>query len=791
MKDTPDRSDEPLPVRRSSAPPVAPRYEPGDEYHHDAAPPAAAGMKISPRLVWRAFRRHWWQALALWLLGSAGLMVLAYAKVKPTYDATAGVKVEQGDLAIFTQNGGGGMTEFAQYMETQVTLVTSPPVLGTALATHPELTNLPLLKGTPDPEAEIRQALRVGVVRGTNLIQVALTSDSPDEAAAIVNAVVDAFVKNALFTYETSKKRQIEQLVETKETQSKEVARQRRLVETLTKTIGVASINAVKDRSVTTIEAYRRLSEELTNVEIMRIAGKARLEQLRYEKVAPPPPQDDAQLAQAVADAFNNDPRVVSNQAELDREEGLRKEAERRSRNKYDPAVVRHAQRVKDLNDRRTELWTKLNPIIRRRLAVVPFDDGIERAVREAEANLTAVTTQEETLRKKLEEMRIENKAAEGEALSLEYARRDLQRAEEVYDIIEKNLNQKQFEARSPIARISKEFEAKPSRRPSSQRRAQALLAAPLATGMLVLGLLVLLELRGARVADPDELTSRVNLQVIGVVPPLPQIRAGSSNGNGNGTLALQSDLRAQRELDEFVQSLDHLRVALCARPDPWGRDRHCVLITSACGSEGKTTLAAQLAERCVNAGLMTLLIDADLRNPTLSRMLDAAENPGLINVLRGEMSAEDVVMVIGDAGGFHLLPAGAPRVDPSRLLQDSRLGQLMAQARESFDMIIVDAPPVLPVPDALTIGRWTDGAVLAVRYDTSRFPLVERANRRLAHVGVPVIGAVVNGVRSVESTYGGYYTYGYGGAHGNSANSSAPPSPSASSQSSILDEDD
>ena len=79
------------------------------------------------------------------------------------------------------------------------------------------------------------------------------------------------------------------------------------------------------------------------------------------------------------------------------------------------------------------------------------------------------------------------------------------------------------------------------------------------------------------------------------------------------------------------------------------------------------------------------------------------------------------------------MLPAGTPRVDPSRLLQGDRLGKLLAQARESFDMIIVDAPPVLPVPDALTIGRWTDGAVLAVRYDTSRYPLVERANRRLA----------------------------------------------------------
>lgn len=222
------------------------------------------------------------------------------------------------------------------------------------------------------------------------------------------------------------------------------------------------------------------------------------------------------------------------------------------------------------------------------------------------------------------------------------------------------------------------------------------------------------------------------------------------------------------------MQSLDHLRVALCARRDPWGRDRHCVLITSACGSEGKTTLASQLAERCVNAGLMTLLIDADLRNPTLSRMLDAAECPGLINILRGEMLAEDVIRIVGEAGGFHLLSAGTPRVDPSRLLQSERLGKLIAQARESFDMIIIDAPPILPVPDALTIGRWTDGAVLAVRYDTSRFPLVEKAHQRLSHVGVPIIGAVVNGVRSAESAYGGYYAYGYGSsAYGNVSSAS------------------
>jgi receptor protein-tyrosine kinase len=120
--------------------------------------------------------------------------------------------------------------------------------------------------------------------------------------------------------------------------------------------------------------------------------------------------------------------------------------------------------------------------------------------------------------------------------------------------------------------------------------------------------------------------------------------------------------------------------------------------------------------------------------------------------------------VVIADGGGFHLVPAGSLESDPSRLLQGPRFGQLLAQFRTTFDLIIVDAPPVLPVPDALLLGRWIDGAVLAVRHDTSRFPLVKRAMQRLATVGVPVLGAVVNGVRTAESYYSGNY-YAYRGA--------------------------
>ena len=93
--------------------------------------------------------------------------------------------------------------------------------------------------------------------------------------------------------------------------------------------------------------------------------------------------------------------------------------------------------------------------------------------------------------------------------------------------------------------------------------------------------------------------------------------------------------------------------------------------------------------------------------------MLDLPAGRGLVNVLRGEAPAEEAIAVIGGAGGFHFLPAGSTRVDPSRLLHGERLARLMARARESFDIVIVNSPPVLPVPDALTIGRWVNGAVL------------------------------------------------------------------------------
>ncbi len=262
----------------------------------------------------------------------------------------------------------------------------------------------------------------------------------------------------------------------------------------------------------------------------------------------------------------------------------------------------------------------------------------------------------------------------------------------------------------------------------------------------MILGLLLLIEIKAQRVGDPDALSSRVRSKVY-ALPPLPTARA----------IRKLSAPAADDQIEQFIQRLDHIRFAVCGSSAEIGKGR-CVLITSAIGGEGKTTLAAQLAARCGNAGMSTLLIDADLRRSALCTLLDIPEGPGLSDVLKDEAAVEDVVIPV-QGGTFVLLPAGTPIQDTSRVLQSRKLEVLISQLRQVYDLIIIDSPPVLPVPDALVIGRCADGAILASRYDISRFPQVERARLQLDSAGIAVLGTVINGMRHSDSYYG-TYTY-------------------------------
>jgi polysaccharide biosynthesis transport protein len=330
------------------------------------------------------------------------------------------------------------------------------------------------------------------------------------------------------------------------------------------------------------------------------------------------------------------------------------------------------------------------------------------------------------------------------EAVYLNYQLNSLLNRE---DQVKKHLEQLAFEAARDHYRVTLLDPAAAPVNPTNDKRLKYMAAAPVGVMFMMLGLFLLLEIKAERVADPDSLSTRVRSEVYSL-PPLPTARSIRK--------LRASD--ADDQIEQFIQRLDHLRFAVCGNPGELGKGR-CVLITSAVGGEGKTTLAAQLAARCGNAGMSTLLIDSDFRRASLCKLLDVPpEGPGLSDVLKDEATIDEVAIPV-QGGAFYLLPAGTPIQDTSRLLQSPKFGQLISQLRQLYDLIIIDSPPVLPVPDALILGRWADGAVIAARFDISRFPQVERARRQLDNAGIAVLGTVINGMRHSESYYG-RYTY-------------------------------
>jgi capsular exopolysaccharide synthesis family protein len=673
------------------------------------------------------------------------LIYLADQRIKPTYEAVSTIKVEPGDRGSNRANASAA--DFEVFKETQTQRLTNPNVIARTLAEHPELLRFPDLARASDPEAAIRKSLEAIVVPRTNLIRVSMASESAEESSAVVDAVIDSYLKVAIDNHdEQESDRRRQRLLDLKQERTIAVQQKRDAIAELVKRIGTVDGTQARERNSVTVEQYGLLSRQSLETDLALVDTQAQLARLGTVP-ALAPLGDSSEPEPEVVAAFYANPQVAEARSRFEKaREGL-VGAERIAKNSADPSLTAARKRVDDCQRQLDLLWTRMKAdLVKAHQAIV----ARTAEKQELESKIAGLKTRLAQINERLEKLNVQTKAAGTDELTLEFARQDLTRAEAVLDTVTRNLDQSEFEAKAPIARLEQEYKAKATVASDPNRRIKLMAAGPIGMLLGILACLALVEARAGRVHDPDDLPQRLKLPVLGVVPPLPRPRPAS------GELSTRDEVRSRRDLAQFIQSLDHLRVAICSGRDAWGRTRRSLIITSACGSEGKTTLAAQLAERCVNAGLLTLLIDADIRNPTLTRMFDHANSRGLVNVLKGESLAEEAITVIGGAGGFHFLPAGSPRVDPSRLLHGDRLSKLLASARESFDIVLVDCPPILPVPDALTIGRWVDGAVLAVRFDNSRYPLVERANQRLAAVGVPVIGAVLNGVRGPDEAYYG-----------------------------------
>ena len=499
-----------------------------------------------------------------------------------------------------------------------------------------------------------------------------------------------------------------------------------------------------------TEDQYQRTVAALFQTDLELVETQSMLDVLTKNDLADnaPPPPDDEDLEARIKEEFQKDPAVVAHIGDLaDTKEQLDR-AKAVARQANDPARRAAEKQHKKLSDQYEALWQVKYPEIKERLKLtVTTTPQLPQTIDQLKIKIAMLKKKRETQVQMLDAVKIESKTTSSDTLNAMLLNQELSSLISRKEAVTKNLAQLQFEANEENFRVVLLDPAAVPKIASNNKRLKYMAAAPVAVLFMMLGLFLLLEIKAERVADPDSLSTRVRSEVY-ALPPLPTTRS----------MRKLSASEADDQIEQFIQRLDHLRFGVCGNPAELGKGR-CVLITSAIGGEGKTTLAAQLAARCGNAGMSTLLIDADLRRAALCPLLDVPEGPGLSDVLKDEASFDDVVIPV-QGGTFYLLPAGTPIKDTGRLFQSRNFGSLITRLRQLYDLVIIDSPPVLPVPDALILGRWADGAVLAARYDISRFPQVERARRQLDSAGIAILGTVINGMRHSESYYG-RYSYG------------------------------
>ena len=186
--------------------------------------------------------------------------------------------------------------------------------------------------------------------------------------------------------------------------------------------------------------------------------------------------------------------------------------------------------------------------------------------------------------------------------------------------------------------------------------------------------------------------------------------------------------------------------------------------VTSAVPGEGKTTTASNLAVVLARAGQRVCLVDCDLRRARQHVVFEVPSEPGFTSVVMGSATLQESLRRVPGEDRLYLLPAGPPPPNPSELLSSSRVQQVFdaLTAPGAFDVVIVDAPPVLPFSDAVVLAGRVDGLLLVLAAAQSRRHHVTKVLHTLGLVSAPVAGFVLNKAKTSSSIGKGYQGYGY-----------------------------
>jgi capsular exopolysaccharide synthesis family protein len=260
---------------------------------------------------------------------------------------------------------------------------------------------------------------------------------------------------------------------------------------------------------------------------------------------------------------------------------------------------------------------------------------------------------------------------------------------------------------------------------------------------MLGIGLAFLLEFLDRSVKTPEELEIIAGAPVVGTIPPFKA---------GKHPIPVVDQPRAA-----VAEAFRKLRTNFAFLDVD--RDSVCCVVTSPSAGDGKSTVAANLAIALAQAGQRVALVDVDLRKPTLHKIFDLPQRVGSTTVLLDHAGVHDAIQYL-DANMPVVLTSGQLPPNPSELLGSRRMEELIAELRATYEVVLMDCAPLLPVTDPMVVSRFADGILLVARARTTTRDQVQAAKAVCAKAGAKVFGTVLNATSVTEGDQPAYYSY-------------------------------
>lgn len=301
--------------------------------------------------------------------------------------------------------------------------------------------------------------------------------------------------------------------------------------------------------------------------------------------------------------------------------------------------------------------------------------------------------------------------------------------------------------------------------RPIGPQRTRAVGLAFLFSLVFGVGLSLLRELSNSTVRTTGDVTRRVQLQTIAVVPKVNGwakpglLRSPRAllqlNQRQRGDRPLLKDDGSESRLAEVYRKLR--TTVMLSKP---GKSLKTLLVTSSVPAEGKTTTAVNMATVLAQTGATVLIIDADMRQPTLHEIFSLNNTRGLSTLLATDCDEAETISLIqhDEFTNLHILPAGPVPQRPSELLSSDQMRRLLSVAAAKFTHVVIDSSPVVSFTDSVLLSNLVDGVILVVQGGKCPYEIVQHSRRELDEVGAHIVGVVLNNV--VITAQDSYYYY-------------------------------